>query len=113
MHVVVVRREVYERNRWVVTALYKAFAEAKKLAMRRLMHPPAHHAMLPWLTEQVEAARSLMGADYWSYGLEENRHVLEAAAQYALEQGMLAQPIDRVDELFAPETHAGVFDLPA
>jgi hypothetical protein len=54
-----------------------------------------------------------MGKDYWSFGLEENRHVLETAAQYALEQGLLAKPIERVDDLFAAETRAGVQDLPA
>jgi 4,5-dihydroxyphthalate decarboxylase len=54
-----------------------------------------------------------MGADYWSYGLEANRQVLESAAQYAHEQGLLAAPLGRIDELFAPETHAGVLDLPA
>jgi 4,5-dihydroxyphthalate decarboxylase len=53
-----------------------------------------------------------MGSDYWSYGLEENRHVLEAAARHAWDQGLLSRPIERIDELFAPETHAGVLDLP-
>lgn len=112
MHVVVVRREIYERNRWVVQALYKAFLEAKKLAIRRLTTYPPLHVTLPWLTEQIEVTRDIMGLDYWSYGLEENRHVLEAAAAYALEQGMLSRPIERIDDLFAPETHTGVLDLP-
>ena len=52
-----------------------------------------------------------MGIDYWSYGLAENRHVLEAAAHHDWDQGLLARPIDRIDNLFAPETHAGVLDL--
>lgn len=111
MHVVVVRREIYERNPWVVQALYKGFVEAKALAIRRLTTSPPLHATLPWLTEHIEATRRIMGTDYWSYGLAENRHVLQTAAQYAWEQGLLARPIDRIDDLFAPETHAGVLDL--
>jgi hypothetical protein len=39
--------------------------------------------------------------------------VLEAAAQYAFEQGLLEKKIERIDDLFAPETRAGVLDLPA
>ena len=113
MHVVVVRRETYEQHRWVMQALYKAFVKAKELAIRRLVSSPPLHATLPWLTAHIEATREIMGDDYWSYGLEENRHVLEAASQYAWEQGLLARKIDRIDELFAPETHAGVLDLPA
>ena len=111
MHVVVVRREIYEKNRWLMQALYKAFVQAKDLAIRRLTTYAPPHATLPWLSEQIEATRRLMGIDYWSYGLAENRHVLEAAAQHAWEQGLLARPIARIDDLFAPETHAGVLDL--
>jgi 4,5-dihydroxyphthalate decarboxylase len=112
MHVVVVRRDIYEKYPWVMQALYKAFVQAKELAIRRLTSSPPLHATLPWLTEQIEATRRVMGNDYWPYGLEQNRRVLETAAQYAWEQGLLAQPIERVDDLFAPETHAGVQDLP-
>ena len=113
MHVVVVKRDVYEKNPWVAQSLYKGFVKAKELAIRRLTTSPPPHATLPWLTEQVEATRRVMGHDYWSYGLEKNRHVLETAAQYAWEQGLLARPLERIDEMFAPETHAGVLDLPA
>jgi 4,5-dihydroxyphthalate decarboxylase len=112
MHVLVVKREIYEQHRWVMQSLYKAFVEAKALAIRRLTTSPPLHATLPWLTAEIETTRSIMGDDYWSYGLEANRHVLETAAQDAWDQGLLAKPIDRIDELFAPETHAGVLDLP-
>lgn len=112
MHVVVVKREIYEKHPWVMQSLYKAFVYAKALAIRRLVSSPPLHATLPWLTAHIEATRQVMGDDYWSYGLEANRHVLEAAAQYAWEQGMLAERIECIDELFAPETHAGVLDLP-
>jgi 4,5-dihydroxyphthalate decarboxylase len=113
MHVVVVRREIYEQNRWVIQALYKAFVEAKALAMRRLRTYPPLPVTLPWLIDELERTQNLMGDDYWSYGLEQNRHVLEAAALYAWQQGLLEKPIERVEDLFAPESHAGVLDLPA
>jgi 4,5-dihydroxyphthalate decarboxylase len=112
MHVVVVRRDLYEKHSWVVQALYKAFVYAKALATRRLTLSPPLHAMLPWLTAHIEETVRLMGKDYWSYGLEENRHVLQTAARHAWDQGLLESRIDNVSELFAPETHAGVLDLP-
>ena len=112
MHVVVLRREVYEQNRWVAQALYKGFVKAKELAMRRLTTYPPLPATLPWLTAHIEHTQKIMGKDYWSYGLAENRHVLETAAKHAWEQGLLDKPIANVDELFAPETHAGVQDIP-
>ena len=93
-------------------ALYKAFVYAKVLAMRRLTLSPPLHVTLALAHRHIEDTRRVMGNDYWSYGLEENRHVLETAARHAWDQGLLAQPIDQVDELFAPETHANVLDLP-
>lgn len=112
MHVVVIKREIHEKHPWVAQSLYKAFVKAKALAIRRLTTSPPLHATLPWLSDHLQATRRVMGDDYWSYGLEQNRKVLEAAAQYAWEQGLLARPIERIDEIFAPETHAGVLDLP-
>ena len=112
MHAVVVRREIYEKHPWVMQALYKGFVQAKDLAIRRLTISPPLPVTLPWLTDHIAATRKVMGSDYWSYGLAQNRHILQTAAQYAWEQGLLAKPIESIDELFAPETHAGVLDLP-
>jgi 4,5-dihydroxyphthalate decarboxylase len=112
MHVVVVRREIYEQNKWVIQALFKAFVEAKAQAMRRLRTYPPLPVTLPWMTDELERTQELMGEDYWSYGLEQNRHVLEAAALYAWQQRMLEKAIDRIDDLFAPEGRAGVLNLP-
>jgi 4,5-dihydroxyphthalate decarboxylase len=58
---------------------------------------------LPWLHRHVRETLERLGPDYWTYGFQRNRHVLEKLAQYALEQGLLKQPMD-VEELFAPET---------
>jgi 4,5-dihydroxyphthalate decarboxylase len=44
-----------------------------------------------------------MGNDFWSYGVEPNRHVLEKFLEYAEDQG-LAGADQTVDSLFAPET---------
>ncbi len=111
MHVVVIRREIYEKNRWLAQALYKGFVKARELAMRRLTTYPPLHVTLPWLTAHIEETQKIMGRDYWSYGLAENRHVLETAARHAWEQGLLEKPIGNIEELFAPETHAGVQDI--
>jgi 4,5-dihydroxyphthalate decarboxylase len=44
-----------------------------------------------------------MGPDYWSYGVEPNRHVLAKFLEYSHGQG-LAHADQTVDALFAPET---------
>src|SRR3712207_2163705 len=76
MHVVVVRRDLYERHPWVAQTLTKALYRAKRQAAAELYDASALRVMLPWLIPGLEEARALMGEDYWSYGLQANEHVL-------------------------------------
>ena len=102
MHTVVIRRDVYEQNRWVAQSLYKAFVEAQRSTYADLDVTAALKAMLPWLTAHVEETRALMGADYWSYGFAPNRDTLATFLRYHHEQG-LSKRLLAPEELFAPE----------
>jgi 4,5-dihydroxyphthalate decarboxylase len=103
MHTVVIRREVYEANRWIAQSLTKAFIEAQRKTYEDLYETAALKAMLPWLTAHVEDARREFGDDWWSYGLEKNRKTLETFTRYHHEQGLSPRKLD-VSELFAPES---------
>jgi len=103
MHTVVLRRDVYEKNRWIANALYKAFVEAQRITYRDLRSTASLQAMLPWASAEEEAARKLMGEDYWPYGFAANQHVLETFTRYSFEQGLSKRKLDP-QELFAPET---------
>ena len=103
MHTVVIRREVYEQNRWVAQALYKAFCEAQAETYKDLYETAALKAMLPWLTAHVEEARAEMGDDFWPYGFEKNEATLDTFLRYSYEQGLSKRNLSPVD-LFAPET---------
>jgi 4,5-dihydroxyphthalate decarboxylase len=103
MHTVVIRREVYEKNRWVAQSLYKAFCEAQQETYKDLYETAALKAMLPWLTAHVEEARREMGQDFWPYGFEQNRKTLETFLRYHHEQGLSKQLL-KPEQLFAPET---------
>ena len=99
MHTVVVRREVYEQNRWVAQALFKAFVEAQRRTYDDLDVTAALKSMLPWLTAHVEEARALMGDDYWPYGFARNRATLATFLRYHHEQGL--SPRLRADDVGA------------
>jgi len=103
MHTVVMRRAVYEKNRWVAMNLYQAFREAKQRSLERLREIGLSHLPLPWLPEIARDWRDLMGEDFWPYGIEPNRPTLEAFLQYAHEQGVCRRRL-APEELFAPET---------
>jgi 4,5-dihydroxyphthalate decarboxylase len=103
MHTVVIRRDVYERNRWCARELYKAFVRAQAKTYRDLEETAALKTMLPWLTAHVEDAKRTLGADWWAYGLAPNRDVLDTFLRYHHEQGLSKRRL-APEELFAPET---------
>jgi len=103
MHTVAIRRDVYDKNRWVAQSLYKAFVAAQRRTYEDLYVTAALKAMLPWLTAEVEETRALMGADFWPYGFESNRKTLAAFLRYHHDQG-LSKKLLTPEELFASET---------
>jgi len=101
MHLIAIRRDHYERDRWIATSLYKAFVEAKKRALLALHRRGAHVSMLPWVHEAVQEMDELFAGDPWPYGIEANRPTLEALVQYMVEQHLIAQPFP-IENLFVP-----------
>jgi 4,5-dihydroxyphthalate decarboxylase len=82
-------------------ALLKAFEEAKRLTISALADPAAPKVTLPFLDEQVRAAQTLMGWDYWPYGLEKNRATLENFLKHHHYQGLSPRRLSP-EELFHP-----------
>jgi len=103
MHTVVIRRDVYEANPWVAQSLYKALVASKVVAFELYNQTAAMPAMLPWCVAHVEEARREMGEDWWPYGLEANRHVLDTFLRYHHEQGLSKRRF-APEEIFARET---------
>lgn len=102
MHVIVIHDRVYEKNPWIARELLKAFTAAKRAAYDDLASTAALRISLPFAREEFERAVATMGADYWAYGIEPNRHVLSAFARYAADQHLVSKVFDP-GELFAPE----------
>lgn len=102
MHTLVIRRDVYERDRWVAQSLDKAFRAAQHETYRDLAETSALKMMLPWLVAHVEETRREMGDDFWPYGLESNRVTLSTFLRYSHEQG-LSKELLTPDRLFARE----------
>ncbi|OGP21665.1 MAG: 4,5-dihydroxyphthalate decarboxylase [Deltaproteobacteria bacterium GWA2_57_13] len=103
MHVLVIKKEIYERNPWVARSLYKAFCQAKDRAIQTLQISNPLPLTLPWLLAEMDLLKSTFGSDWWPYGIEPNRHILETLIRYMGEQGLIDRPV-KVDELFVPNT---------
>jgi len=104
MHIIGVRRSIYERHPWVAVNLLKAFMQAKGIAMYELSQIGHLFASLPWSVYERDQTVALMGEDFWSYGLAENRKVLDTFLRYHHHQGLSSRLVS-AEELFAPATH--------
>ncbi len=104
MHLAVVRRELVAAEPKLADTLFRLFDAARRHAMAALCDTDAPAVMLPWQADEITRTRALMGDDYWPYGIDANRHVLETFIRYLGEQELLARPIE-VGELFAPITY--------
>jgi 4,5-dihydroxyphthalate decarboxylase len=104
MHVVGVKKEVAAKHPWLPGAVLKAFEQSKKAALEKLADTSATKVTLPFVEEQLKAARELMGEDYWSYGVEANRKTLDTFVRHHHAQGLSAR-LMAVDELFHPATY--------
>jgi 4,5-dihydroxyphthalate decarboxylase len=101
MHTVVVREDVHRAHPWVAANIYKAFCDARDIAVDGLWDTDALRVALPFLIDHVEETWRVFGKDYWAYGLEANRPTWAAISRYVHEQG-LAPRIVAPDELFLP-----------
>ena len=103
MHVVGIRRDLAEKYPWLPSSVFKAFAQSKANCMHALQEVGALLITLPWIVAEYEETTRLMGEDFWPYGVEKNRHVIEAMLRYSYEQGLCEKKMELVD-LFHPNT---------
>jgi 4,5-dihydroxyphthalate decarboxylase len=106
MHCVAMRREVYEKNRWIAQSLYKAFEAAREYCSLSVIFDGHLRYSLPFLHAMVEETQEIFGDDDpWAYGIEKNRSTIETLIGYSHEQGLIPRAYD-LKELFVEETWA-------
>jgi 4,5-dihydroxyphthalate decarboxylase len=107
MHVVAMRRAVFERYPWAAMNLLKAFTEAKDRSLERTRDLTVSRIPLPWCSDLAEEAAKTFGGDPYPYGLEGSRKTLEAFCRFAHAQGITRRLLTP-DELFPKEVRAEV-----
>jgi len=99
MHLVVIRRAIYDANPWIGPSLFAAFTEAKNRSLERALDGNIRRFPIPWCFDYAEKSRDMFGDDFWPYGGEANRATLEAFVQFCDEQGVTHRRVS-VDELY-------------
>ncbi|MPN41703.1 hypothetical protein SDC9_189258 [bioreactor metagenome] len=104
MHVLGVRKTLAEQHPWLPGALLKAFEQSKAAALTKLSDTSATKVTLPFVEEQLKAARQTLGDNYWAYGVQDSLPTLEAFTRHHHAQGLSARHVP-IDELFHPSTY--------
>ncbi len=104
MHMLVMSRSAYQENPQLANGIYEAFVAAKKVSEHRLYETDALAYMIPWLVPEMDNTYSIMGKDFWPYGMHENRKTVGKFIEYLRSQDLLKNEI-KVEDMFARELH--------
>jgi 4,5-dihydroxyphthalate decarboxylase len=96
-HLIVLRREAWDANRWIAKSLTDAFSAANDCFTAAQKGFPY---ATPWLEAELEDTNAVMGEDFHPYGLDRNRAQIEMFAGEAFRLGLTGRPITP-DEYFA------------
>ena len=104
MHTIAIKRDVFERNRWIAKNLMTAFAAAKQRSLARLRSMATSQIALPWGQDVTDGFHQALfpDSDYWPYGVAANRATLQTFLDYCFEQGVTARALTP-EELFPEE----------
>ena len=105
MHTVVMRRELLKEHPGVAEVVYKGFCDAKKAAEDKYRHGLIFNnmdTMFPWFSQLIDEDISVLGEDWWPYGIAANRKALESVLRYHVEQGITDRHFS-IEDIFVPE----------
>jgi len=104
MHAVAIRNDAIQRYPWLPKRVFQAYSQAKFLMYHDMQDRGWVLISLPWLAQEFEETRKVMGDNFWPYGITpDNRKTLEALFQYSHEQGFSQRKLT-IEELFHPST---------
>lgn len=103
MHLVVLRRAVWQANPWIGQALVDAFDAADDAFEASQRSFPVG---TPWLESDLEQTAALMGDAYWRHGVAPNRAMMALFCDTAHALGLTEKRVS-VDDYFAEYLEAG------
>lgn len=103
MHAIAIRSDAAEADPDLPAAVFRMYSEAKYVAYANLETTTSLRVTLPWLTQELDDTRAVMGYDYWPYGIAPNRKELDHIMRYCHEQHLVKE-MAGFEELFHPST---------
>lgn len=99
MHLLALRVQAVDEHPHAPRVLFEAFGEAKRRSLRRVAAATVPSLPLPWAAAEARRMRTLLGDDWWPYGVDGNRRTLEAFTRYMHAQRLTGRHL-RLNDLF-------------
>lgn len=103
MHCLAIRRSLADAHPDLPAKLFRAFVEARDMALAELGLINVLRVSLPWVAAALAETKAVMGVDIWPYGFPRNREEITAMTRYAHEDGLTAERL-QPEALFHPST---------
>ena len=103
MHAVAIKTDLIEKYPWLPQAVFEAYSKSKSQHYAFLNKIGWAYSSMPWFSQEFEETKKVMGENFWSYGIEDNRKALETLFRYSYEQGLAKKQLT-VEELFDKST---------
>jgi 4,5-dihydroxyphthalate decarboxylase len=104
MHLVAIKKDIYERYPFVASSLYDAFVESKKIAMKHMFNLRALRYMTPFLMRDIDEIYGIFNGDPWPYGVEKNPQDAGSARHLSRRSSTCRSHV-KVDDLFFVPTY--------
>ena len=102
LHLVVVRRALYQRHPWLVEVLVEMMTEARRIGQLRVDNEGVGAILAPWLRDEIERVEAITGGDPFAPGFAANEAALGTFLGYCCEQGLAPASLS-VRDLFPAE----------
>ncbi len=103
MHTVAIRSSLLKREPWLAKSVFDAYVEAKNINYQYMAKLGWAMNALPWFGQELEQTQVLMGKNFYSYGIDNNRKTLETLFRYSYQQGLSRSEL-KIEQLFAAES---------
>ncbi len=89
-HLILVRRAVWEQNKWIARSLTDAFIACEAMFTATMRGFPYS---TPWQEAELAETDALMGSDFHPYGFEKNRAQMEMFCDQAFAVGLTSRKV--------------------
>jgi 4,5-dihydroxyphthalate decarboxylase len=103
MHAVAIRKDAISADPRLPKAVFEMYTQAKQMAYADMETDTSLKITLPWVSQELEETRALMGQNFWRYGIEANRKELDLIMRYTHEQGLVKRR-GEFAKMFDPST---------